>query len=187
MRGTALITSRPIPRPGHRPAGWFPTVVTVAVLILLAPFVAGPLAGITAHADDRYAGYYYPEAGSAETFGRKLVPSPPANKALRVGFVTTVTKAQLAAPESPRFVIFAKGDQSEHLIMVALDDEIFATLYRARAVLAQLTSNLRGTEFFASQNLQTEGTFFDMLQIMNFESLVISDGVTWSHRVNFVR
>lgn len=161
------------------------------ILTLLTAFLmtaaAGILAPQAATADDKYAGYYYPEVATAETFGRKLVPSPPANKALRVGFVTTVTKAQLAAPESPRFVLFAKGDESEHLIMVALDDQIFKTPYRARALLAQMTSNLRGTEFFTSQNLQTAGTFFDMLQIMNFESLVISDGEKWSHRVNFVR
>lgn len=139
------------------------------------------------HAEDRYAGYYYPAVETTETFGRSIVPSPPANKAIRVGFVTTITKAQLAAPESPRFVIFAKGDESEHLIVVALDDQIFRTQYRARALLAQLTSNLRGTDFFQKQNIQTNGTFFDMLQIMNFDSMVISDGVNWSHRVNFVR
>ena len=161
------------------------------ILTRLTAFLIVALAGLSSAgmvaADDKYAGYYYPEAKTAETFGRTIVPSPPANKAVRVGFVTTVTKAQLAAPESPRFVIFAKGEQSEHMIMIALDDQIFKTQYRARALLAQLSSNLRSTEFFTSQNLQTAGTFFDMLQIMNFESLVISDGETWSHRVNFVQ
>lgn len=161
------------------------------ILTLLSAFLLVTVAGLStagfALADDKYAGYYYPEAKTVETFGRKLIPSPPANRALRVGFVTTVTKAQLAAPESPRFVLFAKGEESQHLIMVALDDQIFKTPYRARALLAQMSSNLRSTEFFTSQNLQTAGTFFDMLQIMNFESLVISDGETWSHRVNFAR
>lgn len=158
-------------------------ILTLLTALLLSALpVAGP-----ATAEGRYAGYYYPEAKTAETFARKIVPSPPANEALRVGFVTTITKAQLAAPESPCFVLFAKGEQSEHLIMVALDDQIFKTPYRARALLAQMSSNFRATEFFSSQNLQTEGTFFDMLQIMNFESLVISDGDTWSHRVNFKR
>lgn len=161
------------------------------ILTLLAAALFAGITGMAsttaATADDKYAGYYYPESKTFETFARNLIPSPPANKALRVGFVTTVTKAQLAAPESPRFVLFAKGEQSEHLIMVALDDQIFKTPYRARALLAQLTSNLRSTEFFTSQNLQTAGTFFDMLQIMNFDSLVISDGDTWSHRVDFQR
>ena len=104
---------------------------------------------------------------------------------MRIGFVNTVTKAQLEAPETPRFVMFAKGADARRLIMVALDDEVFKTLYRARAVMAQFTANLRGTEFFEQQGLTTAGTFYDMLQILDFESLTISDGETWSHRVYF--
>ncbi|MEX2519943.1 MAG: hypothetical protein WD969_11485, partial [Paracoccaceae bacterium] len=84
-----------------------------------------------------------------------------------------------------RYVIFEKGASSDRLIVVALDDDVFRTLYRARAVLAQLSSNMRGTEFFRQQDLHLEGTLYDMLQIMGFKSLVLSDGSTWSHRVNF--
>ena len=84
-------------------------------------------------------------------------------------------------------MLFIKGGESDTLIIVALDDEIFETLYRARALLAQLTSNIRGTAFFRQQNLEVTGTFFDMLQLMRFKRLVISDGENWSHQVNFVR
>lgn len=140
-----------------------------------------------AAADDRYVGYYYPEISSEETFDRVMQQTPPAGKDVRVNFVTSITKAQLAAPESPRFVMFTKGAESDELVMLALDDEVFRTIYRARALLAQLTSNIRGTEFFRQQRLHIAGTFFDMLQILEFNSLVISDGVSWSHRVNFKR
>ena len=143
-------------------------------------------AGI-ASAQDKYVGYYYPEVGSEETFGRVITDAPFAGKDIRVNFVTTITKAQLEAPESPRFVLFTKGGDSDTLIIVALDDEVFKTLYRARALLAQLTSNIRGTAFFRQQNLEVTGTFFDMLQLMRFKRLVISDGENWSHQVNFVR
>ena len=137
--------------------------------------------------EDRYAGYHYPAVTTEETFSRVIAPgTPPAEQAVRVNFVTSITKAQLAAPESPRYVIFEKGAKSDRLIIVALDDEIFRTPFRARAVLAQLTSNMRGTEFFRQQDLHLEGTLYDMLQIMGFSSLVLSDGATWSHRVNFV-
>ena len=144
------------------------------------------LAGI-ASAQDKYVGYYYPEIGSEETFSRVIANAPSAGKDVRVNFVTTVTKAQLEAPESPRFVLFTKGGKSDTLIMIALDDEIFKTLYRARALMAQLTSNIRGTAFFRQQNLDVTGTFYDMLQLMSFKRLVISDGENWSHQVNFVR
>lgn len=52
-------------------------------------------------------------------------------------------------------------------------------------MLAQLTSNMRGTQFFREQDLDIEGTLYDMLQVMGFKSLTISDGANWSHRVNF--
>ena len=144
------------------------------------------LAGAAA-AEDKYVGYYYPEVTSEESFSRQITDSPPADKRIRVSFVTAITKAQLEAPESPRFVMFSKGRDSDQLIMIALDDEIFKTRYRARALLAQLTSNIRGTAFFRQQDLETAGTFFDMLQMMRFKSLVISDGETWAHRVLFKR
>ena len=53
--------------------------------------------------------------------------------------------------------------------------------------MAQLTANMRGTEFFRNLNLEVVGTFYDMLQIMEFDELIITDGETWSHRVDFVR
>ena len=87
----------------------------------------------------------------------------------------------------PRFVFFAKGSDAKHLSVVALDDGVFSTLFRARAVLAQMTSNMRNNDFFRQQELQHVATFFDLLQLMEFDTLVISDGETWSHQVNFVR
>jgi len=134
---------------------------------------------------DTYEKYYYPKITSQEVFSRVLLIPPKSDKDVRIGFATSITQAQLAAPESPRFVIFAKGKEAKKLIIIALDDNIFKTLYRARALLAQLTSNLRGNKFLSKQNLTDEGTFYDLLQLMQFESLVISDGETWSHEVVF--
>lgn len=136
-------------------------------------------------ADDRYAGYYYPQITSTETFSRLIREAPPADKSVRVDFITGLTAAQLAAPANPRFVFFAKGDDARTLIMIALDDDVFSTLYRARAVLAQMTSNMRKNDFFIKQNLQHVATFYDFLQFLDFDTLVISDGETWAHEVTF--
>ena len=149
-------------------------IAIIAAFLLVAPL---------ASADEKYVGYYYPEITSEETFSRVIAKSPPANAEVRSSFVTSITKAQLAAPESPRFVLTEKGKASDRLIITALDDDVFSTLYRARAVLSQLSSNFRGTDFFRSQDLHIDGTFFDMLQIMQFKSVVITDGETWSHKV----
>lgn len=152
------------------------------IIVMTALFAA--TAGV---ASDRYAGYYYPEITSTEEFSRVIRDSSAANKEVRVDFVTSLTAAQLAAPESPRFVFFAKGDDAKHLTVVALDDDVFSTLYRARAVLAQMTSNMRNNEFFRQQNLQFVATFYDFLQLMDFETLVISDGETWAHQITFTQ
>ena len=138
-----------------------------------------------AWANERHEGYYYPAIKSSEVFDRLIRETPPANKSARVAFITSLTASQLASPESPRFVFFAKGDDAKNLIIVALDDNVFSTLYRARAVLAQMTSNMRQNDFFREQDLQFVATFYDLLQLMDFDTLVISDGKTWSHEVIF--
>ncbi|MEE4188221.1 MAG: hypothetical protein V2I76_07210 [Roseobacter sp.] len=144
--------------------------------------MAAPLA-----AEDRYVGYYYPEVTSEETFDRVVRDSQGAGKVVRIDFVNVLTTAQLEAPESPRFVFFTKGEDASTLILVALDDEVFSTIYRARAIMAQLTVSVRKGGFFRQEELQYVATFYDLLQLMGFDDLVISDGKTWSHRVNFVR
>lgn len=151
--------------------------IAVAALALLA-------AGIgSVAAKDKREGYYYPPVSSEEVFVRSIASPPPADRAIRTNFINEITKAQLAAPANPRFVIYAKGGSAEHMIIIALDDEIFRTLYRARAQLAQLTANARGTDFFRASNFQFVATWFDLAKMLGFEDIVISDGDTWSHRI----
>ncbi len=136
-------------------------------------------------APDRHEGYYYPPITSTEVFARPRSDAPEAGREIRIAFVTQITKAMLDAPDTPPYVLFAKGAEAEKLILIGLDDEMFKTLYRARAVLAQLTSNARGTEFFVRSEQQTTATFFDLLVLLGFESLTVSDGETWAHRIEF--
>jgi len=153
--------------------------------LILATGLGAPVAGAPGEAleSDR-AGYYYPPLTSEERFARRLPPLPaPPDRRVRTSFITQITRAQLAAPDTPQFVIFAKGDAAEHMIIVATDDAVFRTLYRARAVLAQLTSNARATEFFVNAGLASEATWFDLAKLLGFRDLVISDGVDWAHRV----
>lgn len=137
----------------------------------------------TASAEDRREGYYYPPVISEEVFIREIGTPPSADRAVRTNFINELTAAQLAAPDNPRFSIFAKGRGAEHMVIIELDDEIFKTLYRARAQLAQLTSNARGTEFFRQNELHFVATWFDLAKMLGFEDIVISDGEKWSHRI----
>ena len=138
-------------------------------------------------AQDRYVGYYYPDITSEEVFDRVVRSPGIATKAVRVDFLTQLTKAQLAAPEAPQYAFFAKGTDSSELIIIGLDDQTFKTLFRARAVMAQMTANVRSSPIFAGESLQFVATFYDLLQILEFDSLVLSDGETWAHKVEFKR
>ncbi|MGF1446735.1 MAG: hypothetical protein ACFBRM_11135 [Pikeienuella sp.] len=154
---------------------------------LLAPILVVALATAAGSVTPVAArdGYYYPPVGSDEAFARTLGGSENrVGRGTRVGFVTQITKSQLEAPEAPRFAIFAKGAEAEHMIIVALDDDVFRTLFRARAVLAQLSSQARVTDFFVNNGIETTATWFDLAKILGFEDIVISDGLSWSHRVN---
>lgn len=152
------------------------------IAVLCALVFAGAVA-----AQDRHAGYYYPEVTSEEMFDRVVRVSQGAGKPVRIDFVNVLTTAQLDAAESPRFVFFAKGETSNTLILIALDDEVFSTLYRARAIMAQMTVAVRQGGFFQQEELQYVATFYDLLQLMQFDELVISDGHSWTHKVTFQR
>ncbi len=157
------------------------TRILIAAIIAVSLAVASFGGAAWAAGKDNY---YYPPVNSEEVFARDLALAPIPRRAVRVGFITRITRTQLAAPESPRFVIFAKGDEAKHMIIIALDDQVFKTVYRARAVLAQLTSNVRSADFFNS-NIEDYATWFDLAKMLGFDDLVISDGATWSHRVIF--
>jgi hypothetical protein len=150
--------------------------------LLLSAALCAPLA--SAAADDE-EGYYYPPVGSSETFSRTLAETPEAGPGVRVEFVTHVTRQQFEQAYAPRFALVVKGDRKDELIIVALDDSVFATLYRARAVMAQLSASARTTAFFVENDLSAVATFYDMLKIMGFRTLTLTDGATWSHRVDF--
>lgn len=153
----------------------------IRILALISILWAG-----TAHANDSHVGYYYPAVTSTEVFDR-VIRRPGSNRSVRVDFLTQLTQAQLAAPDNPLFIFSAKGETAADLIVVALDDDVFRTLYRARAVMAQMTSNIRNSPLFKQQDLQAVATFYDLLQMLEFDSLVITDGHSWTHRVDFIR
>lgn len=129
-------------------------------------------------------GYYYPPVTSSEAFERELIRAEdPADRALRQLFFAQLRKSHATAEGQRRVEIFAKGKEATNLIVVALDDEVFRTLFRARAVLAGLTTDARSMEFFSTSAVADRATWFDLLKVLGFEDIVISDGATWSHLV----
>ncbi len=118
--------------------------VAAAVLRLSLGIAAAICATATgAQAGDRHAGYYYPEPATREVYEARSERLPEANRATRIGFVTGIAKQISERPFPPQAVMFAKGTEAEKLIIVALVDGRIDTIYRARAVLANMTAAAR--------------------------------------------
>ena len=145
------------------------------------------LFGSASYADQR-VGYYYPEITTTEEFQIRLgEDKSSASNNQRIEFVTELASRQRDRNYPPRITIFTKGHEARKLIIVAMDNEVFETLYRARAMLAELTSEARSTPLLRDRNMQTLVTFFDVLTMLGFEEVTLSDGKTWTHQINFVQ
>ncbi len=154
------------------------TAAVCLFFLTLVPGITTAQEGI-----DRHEGYYYPETKSEETYVARAVTLPQASRQSRIGFVTGMTAQQLRAPYPPQFAIFAKGDDAQKLIIVGLNESAVGTVYRARALLAQLTAQVRTTQFFQEMGVTDFFTFFDLAKMMGFEQITVSDGDTFSHQV----
>lgn len=140
--------------------------------------VAAPVA-----AEDRHDGYYYPPITSHEVYKARTPARPDATREIRIGFIVAETEGQAQRPYPPRFAMFAKGEHAEKLIIIGFD-EGFQTLYRARAVLAQLTARARGTALLRNMGVEDMFTFLDVVRLLGFTQVTLSDGASWSHQID---
>jgi hypothetical protein len=136
-----------------------------------------------AEGDDRHAGYYYPEPTSSEVYEARALTVAEATRKGRIAFVTGITNEQNKAPYPPQAAIFAKGSEAEKLIIVALEDGRIDTLYRARAIFAQMTAVARLLPIFAQLGVEDYFTFFDLAKMLGFEQITISNGRDFAHQI----
>lgn len=145
----------------------------------------GVLAPSEGTAQQRHDGYYYPSPQTTEIYVPRVQPSGQADRRTRIAFTTGLTSQMLAAPSPPRFAIFAKGDEAQKLIIVGLQDDAFNTLYRLRALLAMLTAYARSSPAFQGHPNPENLTFLDLVALIGFRQVTISDGREVAHRITF--
>ena len=155
-----------------------------AAALVLVLVLTGWTAGAEEAKADRHEGYYYPKVTTSEEYQARAVTMPDSDRSRRLAFVTAVTNELLTKPSPPQFVMFAKGDYAEKMIIVAVGDGAFDTLYRARALLAELSAVARLSPVFREYQVEDIFTYFDLLKLLGFERLTISDGKTFAHQVN---
>ena len=150
------------------------------VLAAAAVLVAG---ATSVAAQDRHAGYYYPVPGSTEVYQSPAETLPQANRTLRIAFVTGITTQTSSQPYPAPAAIFAKGAEAEKLIIVALEDGRIDTIYRARALFANMTAAARLLPAFQEMGVQDTFNFFDLAKMLGFVQITISDGRDFAHQV----
>ncbi len=144
--------------------------------------------GAPAAAGDRHAGYYYPEPTTREVYGARTDTLPEADRRMRIGFVTGIANRIADQPYPAQAAMFAKGTEAEKLIIVALVDGRIDTIYRARAILANMTAAARMLPAFQDMGVQTNGvqtnlTFFDLAKMLGFKKITITNGRDFAYQV----
>jgi hypothetical protein len=155
--------------------------LTISLVLVGAIMLGG--GELRADDDDRHAGYYYPDNVTHETYKARASKAPSSSRQTRIAFVTGVTAQQVQAPYPPLTAMFAKGTEADKLILVSLQEGRMDTLFRARAVLAMLTATARTTPVFAEIDTDLDYTFLDLLKILGFVQITVSDGRTYSHQI----
>ena len=152
-------------------------IIAALALVLLAT---------TSHpvrAEDTQAGYYYPKPKSTETYQARVATLPDSDRSRRIAFVTGIAKEIASKPYAAGYLMFAKGDEADKLIIVGMQDGGLNTVYRARALLATLTASARTTQFFQQNAIADYATFLDFLKLLGFKMVTISDGVAFAHQI----
>lgn len=158
-----------------------------ALCLALTAFMAGTAAAQQPAAksggEDRYIGYYYPKPNNVETYPSTLKPIDGVDRPQRVQFVTVIAQGTLQSSYRVPYAVFVKGEKADKLIIVGLQQGELNTIYRQRALLANLTTMARLSPFFQEKTVAEDATFFDLLKLLGFSSVTITDGEKMTHQV----
>ena len=144
------------------------------------PAAAAPA---TPPGEDRYIGYYYPKPTSTEVFESQMQTIATMDRPQRIQFVTVVSQGTIQAAYRVPYAVFAKGDKADKMIIVGMQAGELNTVYRMRALLANLTTMSRLSPFFQEKTVAEDATFFDLLKLLGFQSVTITDGEKTTHQV----
>ncbi len=133
--------------------------------------------------EDRYIGYYYPKPTTVETFESSMQTIANVDRAQRVQFVTVISQGTLQSAYRVPYAVFVKGEKADRMIIVGMQQGELNTLYRMRALLANMTTMSRLSPFFQEHTVAEDATFFDLLKLLGFTTLTVTDGEKLTHQV----
>ena len=133
--------------------------------------------------EDRYVGYYYPKPTSTEVFESQMQTIATMDRTQRIQFVTIVSQGTIQSAYRVPYAVFAKGDKGDKMIIVGMQAGELNTVYRMRSLLANMTTMSRLSPFFQEKTVAEDATFFDLLKLLGFHSVTITDGEKTTHQV----
>src|SRR3990167_1111536 len=166
-------------------------VVTLAVAA--APVLAQPAKPAPANAkpaaaapagEDKYVGYYSPKPTTVENYTSPMQMIAGAERQQRVQFITVVSQGTIQSAYRVPYAVFVKGDKAEKMIVVGLQNGELNSIYRIRAILANMTTMSRLSPFFQERTVAEDANFFDLLKMLGFTQLTVTDGDKLSYQVN---
>lgn len=134
--------------------------------------------------NDKYVGYYYPKPTAIETYTSPMQTIAGAERAQRVQFATVVSQGTIQSAYRVPYAVFVKGEKADKMIIVGLQPGEMSTIFRARAILANMTTMSRLSPFFQERTIAEDANFFDLLKLLGFQQITISDGDKFTHQVN---
>ena len=148
----------------------------------LAAALGAMAAAAAAQDRDRHVGYYYPPVTVTESYQAAATTVTGASRVRRIGLIAAITQKSAAGSYAPPYIMFVKGAEAEKLIVISMGDYV-ANIYQARALLAQLTAQARFTEIFKEVDAEHRLTFLDLLKMLGFEQVTVSDGKSYSLQI----
>ena len=107
-----------------------------------------------------------------------------AERAQRVQFVTVVSQGTIQSAYRVPYSVFVKGDKAEKMIIVGLQPGELASIYRIRAILANMTTMSRLSPFFQERTVAEDANFYDLLKMLGFTQLTVTDGDKLAYQVS---
>ncbi len=156
-------------------------LILSVLFVSIGFFAAPPVFG--QNAIDRHASYYYPPPKEIETYRSKARKLAGANRRRRIAFVVAMANNIQARPYPPQFSVFVKGTRAQKLIITAAQDGRLDTIYRVRGLLARMTSVARATPIFREFQVDDLLNFLDLLKMLGFEKITVSNGRDFAHQI----
>ena len=162
--------------------------VVVAVAFAALPALAQPAkpapAAAAPAAEDKYVGYYYPKPTTVENYASPMQTIAGAERPQRVQFVTVVSQGTIQSAYRVPYAVFAKGEKADKMIIVGMQQGELNTVYRMRALLANMTTMSRLSPFFQERTVAEDANFYDLLKMLGFTQLTVTDGDKLTYQVN---